>query len=108
MKEPYRLEGKKTMGLELADQLDWRLPDAIFYPTGGGTGLVGMWKAFGELRELGWLDAGAPLPRLFACRWRAAHGFSAGATGGWPGWSGRWPREATARTGRCRRCMGCW
>ncbi|MCA8950972.1 MAG: threonine synthase [Planctomycetes bacterium] len=68
MKEPYRLEGKKTMGLELADQLGWRLPDAIFYPTGGGTGLVGMHKAFAELRELGWLDPAAPLPRLFACQ----------------------------------------
>jgi threonine synthase len=68
MKEPYRLEGKKTMGLELAEQLGWRLPDAIFYPTGGGTGLIGMHKAFGELRELGWLDVDAPLPRLFACQ----------------------------------------
>ncbi|MCR9244862.1 MAG: threonine synthase [bacterium] len=68
MKEPYRLEGKKTMGLELADQLGWRLPDAIFYPTGGGTGLVGMHKAFHELRELGWLDPETPLPKLFACQ----------------------------------------
>jgi threonine synthase len=55
LKEPYRLEGKKTMGLELAEQLDWTLPDVIFYPTGGGTGLIGMWKAFAELSELGWL-----------------------------------------------------
>jgi len=55
LKEPYRLEGKKTMGLELAEQLGWRLPDVILYPTGGGTGLVGMWKAFDELAELGWL-----------------------------------------------------
>ena len=68
MKEPYRLEGKKTMGLELVEQLGWRLPDAIFYPTGGGTGLIGMHKAFLELRELGWLAAAAPLPRLFACQ----------------------------------------
>lgn len=68
MKEPYRLEGKKTMGLELVEQLGWRLPDAIFYPTGGGTGLIGMHKAFLELRELGWLDAQAPLPRLYACQ----------------------------------------
>lgn len=67
MKEPYRLEGKKTMGLELCRQLGWRLPDAIFYPTGGGTGLLGMWKAFAELAELGWLEAGA-LPRMFACQ----------------------------------------
>lgn len=55
LREPYRVEGKKTMGLELAEQLGWRLPDAIIYPTGGGTGMVGMWKAFAELRELGWL-----------------------------------------------------
>jgi threonine synthase len=59
LKEPYRLEGKKTMGLELAEQLGWSLPDTIFYPTGGGTGLIGMWKAFGELRELGWLRENA-------------------------------------------------
>jgi threonine synthase len=55
LKEPYRLEGKKTMGLELAEQMNWELPDAILYPTGGGTGLIGMWKAFQELAELGWL-----------------------------------------------------
>lgn len=65
LKEPYRLEGKKTMGLELAEQLDWRLPDVILYPTGGGTGLIGMWKAFQELRELGWLASGK-LPRMIA------------------------------------------
>jgi len=57
LKEPYRIEGKKTMGLELAEQFGWSLPDTIFYPTGGGTGLIGMWKAFGELSELGWLRA---------------------------------------------------
>lgn len=56
LKEPYRIEGKKTMGLELADQLNWSLPDVILYPTGGGTGLIGMWKAFQELRALGWLE----------------------------------------------------
>jgi len=67
LKEPYRLEGKKTMGLELAEQLGWRLPDAILYPTGGGTGLIGMWKAFGELAELGWLADDAR-PRLFSCQ----------------------------------------
>ena len=59
LKEPYRIEGKKTMGLELAAQLGWKLPDAIFYPTGGGTGLIGMWKAFDELEALGWIGAGA-------------------------------------------------
>ena len=57
LKEPYRIEGKKTMGLELAEQLNWRLPDSIFYPTGGGTGLIGMWKAFQELNGMGWLDS---------------------------------------------------
>jgi len=67
LKEPYRLEGKKTMGLELAEQLSWQLPDAIFYPTGGGTGLIGMWKAFQELKELGWLKS-YRLPRLIACQ----------------------------------------
>jgi threonine synthase len=67
LKEPYRLEGKKTMGLELAEQTDWRLPDVILYPTGGGTGLIGMWKAFAELRELGWLR-GDRLPRLVSCQ----------------------------------------
>jgi threonine synthase len=65
LKEPYRIEGKKTMGLELAEQLDWQLPDAILYPTGGGTGLIGMWKAFNELRELGWLRSDK-LPRMIA------------------------------------------
>jgi threonine synthase len=67
LKEPYRLEGKKTMGLELAEQLGWRLPDVILYPTGGGTGLIGMWKAFGELRELGWLME-TKMPRLVSCQ----------------------------------------
>ncbi len=64
LKEPYRIEGKKTMGLELAAQLGWRLPDAIFYPTGGGTGLIGMWKAFDELEALGWI--GPERPRMYA------------------------------------------
>ena len=60
LKEPYRIEGKKTMGLELAEQLGWELPDVIFYPTGGGTGLIGMWKAFAELKELGWVKGNLP------------------------------------------------
>ena len=64
LKEPYRIEGKKTMGLELAEQLNWKLPDVIFYPTGGGTGLIGMWKAFNELLELGWIKG--RLPRMVA------------------------------------------
>lgn len=62
LKEPYRLEGKKTMGYELAEQLDWELPDVVIYPTGGGTGLVGMWKAFAELEEMGLI--GAKRPRM--------------------------------------------
>lgn len=77
LKEPYRLEGKKTMGFELAEHFDWELPDVIVYPTGGGTGLIGMWKAFWELEALGWIDSKrprmvvvqaqgcAPIPRAF-------------------------------------------
>jgi threonine synthase len=65
LKEPYRLEGKKTMGLEVAEQLGWTLPDVILYPTGGGTGLIGMWKAFRELIALGWIPADK-LPRLYS------------------------------------------
>ena len=64
LKEPYRIEGKKTMGLELAEQLGWEVPEVIFYPTGGGTGLIGMWKAFAELEAIGWL--GAKKPRMVA------------------------------------------
>jgi threonine synthase len=64
LKEPYRIEGKKTMGLELAEQLGWDVPDAIFYPTGGGTGLIGMWKAFAELEAIGFI--GAKRPRMVA------------------------------------------
>ena len=60
LKEPYRIEGKKTMGLEIAEQMQWRLPDAIFYPTGGGVGLIGMWKAFEELEAIGWIGAHRP------------------------------------------------
>jgi threonine synthase len=60
LKEPYRVEGKKTMGYEIAEQLDWHLPDVIIYPTGGGTGLIGMWKAFAELEELDWIGSARP------------------------------------------------
>jgi threonine synthase len=67
LREPYRLEGKKTMGLELAEQAGYRLPDVILYPTGGGTGLIGMWKAFAELKALGWLKS-AKLPCLVSCQ----------------------------------------
>ena len=78
LKEPYRVEGKKTMGYELAEDFAWELPDAILYPTGGGTGLIGMWKAFEEMEALGWIDAArprmiavqatgcAPIPKAFA------------------------------------------
>ncbi len=78
LKEPFRVEGKKTMGYELAEDFGWKLPDAILYPTGGGTGLIGMWKAFDEMEELGWIDAArprmiavqaegcAPIPKAFA------------------------------------------
>ncbi len=78
LKEPYRVEGKKTMGYELAEQLGWALPDVVVYPTGGGTGLIGMWKAFDEMERLGWIDGRrprmvsvqaegcAPIPKAFA------------------------------------------
>ena len=96
LKEPYRIEGKKTMGLELAEQLGWEVPDVILYPTGGGTGLIGMWKAFAELGKIGWIGpkrprmvavqaAGcAPMVRAyeqgeeFATRWEDAHTYAAG------------------------------
>lgn len=67
LKEPYRIEGKKTMGLELAEQFDWELPDVILYPTGGGTGLIGMWKAFAELETLGWLKS-SKKPKMISCQ----------------------------------------
>jgi threonine synthase len=96
LKEPYRVEGKKTMGYELAENFDWTLPDVVIYPTGGGTGLIGMWKAFAEMRKLGWIDAKlprmvsvqakgcAPIPRAlaageeFASPWEDAHTVAAG------------------------------
>ncbi|HVB17975.1 MAG TPA: threonine synthase [Stellaceae bacterium] len=96
LREPYRIEGKKTMGLELAEQLGWELPDVIFYPTGGGTGIIGMWKAFAEMEALGWI--GTKRPRMVvvqatgcapmvkawedgvehAPRWPDSHTFAAG------------------------------
>ena len=96
LKEPYRIEGKKTMGLELAEQLGWQMPDAIFYPTGGGTGLIGMWKAFAELEAIGFIGARrprmiavqakgcAPIVRAYetgeehAARWENAHTIASG------------------------------
>ena len=96
LREPYRIEGKKTMGIELAEQLGWEVPDVIFYPTGGGTGIIGMWKAFDELEAIGWI--GSKRPRMVvvqaagcapmvkawqdgvehAPRWEGAHTFAAG------------------------------
>jgi threonine synthase len=96
LKEPFRVEGKKTMGYELVEQLGWEYPDAVFYPTGGGVGLIGMWKAFGELEELGWVrgprprmiviqsSGCAPIPRAFeegadvSEAWRHAATFASG------------------------------
>ncbi|HEX4411093.1 MAG TPA: threonine synthase, partial [Xanthobacteraceae bacterium] len=96
LKEPYRIEGKKTMGLELAEQLNWTVPDVIFYPTGGGTGLIGMWKAFAELEAIGFIgskrprmvavqaEGCAPMVRAFqdgvehAPRWENAHTIASG------------------------------
>ena len=69
LREPYRIEGKKTMGLELAEQLAWsRLPTHIIYPTGGGTGLIGMWKVFRELRQIGWMSSDIPLPKMIVAQ----------------------------------------
>ena len=68
LREPYRIEGKKTMGLEIAEQLGWRLPTHVVYPTGGGTGLIGMWKVFGEMRDGGWLARDVALPRMIAAQ----------------------------------------
>jgi threonine synthase len=68
LREPYRIEGKKTMGMELAEQLRWRLPTHVVYPTGGGTGLIGMWKVFDEMRAGGWLSAHAALPRMISAQ----------------------------------------
>ena len=97
LKEPFRVEGKKTMGYECVEQLDWQYPDAIFYPTGGGVGLIGMWKAFDEMEELGWVASGkrprmiavqssgcAPVVKAFdegkatSAMWQNAHTFAAG------------------------------
>jgi threonine synthase len=96
LREPYRIEGKKTMGLELAEQLGWEVPDVIFYPTGGGTGIIGMWKAFAEMEVLGWIgkkrprmvvvqaSGCAPMVKAWedgvehAPRWQDAHTFAAG------------------------------
>jgi threonine synthase len=84
LKEPYRVEGKKTMGYELAEQLNWELPDVILYPTGGGTGLIGMWKAFDEMERMGWI--GGRRPRMVTVQAEGCapivKAFAAGATSG--------------------------
>jgi threonine synthase len=72
LKEPYRLEGKKTMGYEIAEQFNWQLPDVILYPTGGGTGLIGIWKAFDEMEQLGWIDS--KRPRMVAVQSESCNG----------------------------------
>jgi len=104
LKEPYRIEGKKTMGLELALQMDWSLPDLVFYPTGGGTGLIGMWKAWQELLALGWISGS--LPRLVAVQSTGCapvvRAFDAGATAATP-----WENARTIAAGiRVRAALG--
>lgn len=96
LREPYRIEGKKTLGLELAEQLGWTLPDAIVYPTGGGTGLIGMWKAFGELSRAGWVRG--RLPRMYTVQAAGCApvvaAFAAGAAACTP-----WPDPRTVAAG---------
>jgi len=96
LKEPYRIEGKKTLGLEIAMQFDWTLPDAIIYPTGGGTGLIGMWKAFLELQQAGWVTG--TLPRLYTVQSSGCapivKAFAAGAAQAEP-----WPDPWTVASG---------
>jgi threonine synthase len=96
LKEPYRIEGKKVMGLELAEQLGWQLPDAIFYPTGGGTGLIGMWKAFDELEAVGLI--GPKRPRMYAVQAEGCapivRAYEAGEE-----YAERWEGAATVATG---------
>ncbi len=82
LKEPYRLEGKKTMGYEIAEQFNWQLPDVILYPTGGGTGLIGMWKAFNEMEQLGWI--GSKRPRMVAVQSVSCNGIVSAFNAGLP------------------------
>jgi threonine synthase len=96
LQEPYRVEGKKTLGLEIAEQLGWKLPNCLIYPTGGGTGLIGMWKAFQELLESGWIHG--PMPRLFSVQAEGCapvvHAFKTGATS-----TEAWPDPMTSACG---------
>lgn len=98
LKEPYRIEGKKTMGYELAEQFDWDLPEVVVYPTGGGTGLIGMWKAFDEMEELGWI--GSKRPRMVAVQSEGCapivKAFEAGEIH-----SEAWPEPRTFASGLC-------
>ena len=96
LREPYRIEGKKTLGLELALQLGWRLPSAIVYPAGGGTGLIGMWKAFAELRALGWIEGEGPRMYLVQSSGCApmVHAFARGAES-----AEAWPDPRTVASG---------
>ena len=96
LREPYRIEGKKTLGLEIALQLGWRLPDVLIYPTGGGTGLIGMWKAFQELKSAGWVEG--ELPRMFTVQASGCapivRAFETGEAGTTP-----WPEPWTVASG---------
>jgi threonine synthase len=104
LKEPYRLEGKKVMGFELAEQLGWRLPDAIFYPTGGGTGLIGMWKAFDELEAVGLI--GPERPRMYAVQAEGCAPVVRAFENG-DEFATRWEHAATVATGiRVPRAVG--
>jgi threonine synthase len=98
LREPYRIEGKKTMGIEVAEQLGWRLPSHIVYPTGGGTGLIGMWKVFAEMLESGWLPSDTPLPRMVVAQAEGCapmvRAFRAGADHGTP-----WENPVTHASG---------
>jgi threonine synthase len=109
LREPYRLEGMKTMGYELAEQLGGRLPSAIVYPTGGGEGTVGIWKAIGEMRAWGWVPADAPLPRMVVAQAAGCapivRAFAAGATARSPGRIP--PRTRAACASRARSAIGC-
>jgi threonine synthase len=98
LKEPYRVEGKKTMGYELVEQCGWQYPDAVFYPTGGGVGLIGMWKAFEEMEELGWIAPGSKRPKMIAVQSSGcapiAHAFDTGQAA-----STMWPNASTFAAG---------
>jgi len=98
LREPYRIEGKKTMGIELAEQLGWRLPTHVVYPTGGGTGLIGMWKVFAEMRDGGWLSGDVAFPRMISAQADGCapivRAFESGATSAVP-----WPDPRTHASG---------